>query len=219
MRSCPTLRSSPGLASPSPFSREPKRSTRSFGVVRSPLKAAQSTTVTHVSRRATSSRVFAPRRALAASDTPLRSPSLPNFDFLPSALPSFTVNISATCSGSLTPELSTTMASNFRSFASSAIALTRSVRSVQQMQPFCSSTSVSLFASVRVPRTRFASTLIAATSFTTTATFLSPASSRMRFSKVVLPAPRKPDSKDTGTGRIGAEASTVYFHHGRLRLR
>ena len=50
-------------------------------------------------------------------------------------------NVSATCAGSETPEDSTTMASNLRWDARSAMALTRSARSVQHTHPFCSSTS------------------------------------------------------------------------------
>lgn len=43
----------------------------------------------------------------------------------------------------------------------------------------------------------------AATSFTTTAILTSPAFSTIRFSNVVFPAPRKPESRVTGTGKEG----------------
>ena len=110
-------------------------------------------------------------------------------------------NVSATCAGSETPEDSTTMASNLRWDARSAMALTRSARSVQHTHPFCSSTSPgSSRSSARVLRTRALSMLSAATSLTTTATRKCPAFSTMRLSSVVLPAPRNPERRVTGIG-------------------
>ena len=93
------------------------------------------------------------------------------------------------------------MASNLRWDARSAMALTRSARSVQHTHPFCSSTSPgSSRSSARVLRTRALSMLSAATSLTTTATRKLPAFSTMRLSSVVLPAPRNPERRVTGIG-------------------
>ena len=72
-RSCATLRSASESAASPPDSRAPNRSKRSAGDARSPLNAAASTTVTHVSRRATCSKVDAPRKDLTAAASSLAS--------------------------------------------------------------------------------------------------------------------------------------------------
>mmetsp|Transcript_1475 Transcript_1475/g.4800 ORF Transcript_1475/g.4800 Transcript_1475/m.4800 type:complete len:365 (-) Transcript_1475:155-1249(-) len=128
----------------------------------------------------------------------------------------FARKVSATSRGRETPVDSTMMASKAfsSSYTKSASAFTRSSLSVQQMHPLCSSTSFSSVSRSLLSRTRFASIFTSAMSFTSTATlyFLPSAfsfsasagsvacvCSRILFSSVVFPAPRKPDSKVTGT--------------------
>mmetsp|Transcript_50778 Transcript_50778/g.163276 ORF Transcript_50778/g.163276 Transcript_50778/m.163276 type:complete len:380 (-) Transcript_50778:71-1210(-) len=142
--------------------------------------AAASTTVTRLCRLATSPKL-----------TPLAS--------------SVKVKVSATGSGSEMPDDSTRTWSKRPSAASEASEVSRSSRSVQQMQPLESSTSFSSWRSTSPRRTSSASTLTAAMSLTTTA-MRTPARFCSRcLSRVVLPAPRKPESTVTGRGGTPAE--------------
>ena len=94
--------------------------------------------------------------------------------------------VCATGAGSARPVVSTMMPSNLpRRFISPLMMRIRSPRTVQQMQPlFISNTSSS------VSTTRSLSTPSSPNSLITTANFLPWFSVRMRFSRVVLPAPR-----------------------------
>ena len=94
--------------------------------------------------------------------------------------------VCATGAGSARPVVSTMMPSNFsRRFIRPLMMRIRSPRTVQQMQPlFISNTSSS------VSTTRSLSTPSSPNSLMTTAFFLPWSSVRIRFSSVVLPAPR-----------------------------
>ena len=89
-------------------------------------------------------------------------------------------------------------------------AIAAAVTRVQQMQPFDISTSVSSVRERFAPpsRTRSASMLTSLMSLTITATFLPSLFERTWFNKVVLPAPRKPDSTETGR-RLSTVASSL----------
>mmetsp|Transcript_8596 Transcript_8596/g.24581 ORF Transcript_8596/g.24581 Transcript_8596/m.24581 type:complete len:239 (-) Transcript_8596:174-890(-) len=163
-----------------------KCSARSADVARLVWKAAQSTMVTVVSRRATSFKEFFPPRAflissnsqsVGAMGSSSSSSSAPSCSWPPPSSPwlgpTSTAKVSATSCGSLTPVDSTTIASNFFSCARLASSLIRSSRRVQQMHPLCSST---IFASrwrTLVSRTKFASMFTSAMSLTSTATLYS----------------------------------------------
>mmetsp|Transcript_27283 Transcript_27283/g.87632 ORF Transcript_27283/g.87632 Transcript_27283/m.87632 type:complete len:283 (-) Transcript_27283:187-1035(-) len=142
--------------------------------------AAASTTVTRLCRLATSPKL-----------TPLAS--------------SVKVNVSATGSGSEMPDDSTRTWSKRPSAASEASEVSRSSRSVQQMQPLDSSTSFSSWRSTSPRRTSSASTLTAAMSLTTTAMRTPARFCSKCLSRVVLPAPRKPERTVTGRGGTPAE--------------
>mmetsp|Transcript_95376 Transcript_95376/g.269943 ORF Transcript_95376/g.269943 Transcript_95376/m.269943 type:complete len:386 (+) Transcript_95376:442-1599(+) len=148
-------------------------SSRRARVPSCPRKFAPSTTVTSVSSSATS----------------------------PSDLPSSSakVNVSATWSGSEMPEDSTTRWSKRRSAARPPISFSRSSRSVQQMQPFDSSTSFSSLRRMRDSCTSAASMFTSAMSFTITATRKPSRFPRMCFSSVVFPAPSIPLMTVTGS--------------------
>jgi hypothetical protein len=170
---CSISRSSIVRSSSSPSARP--RSRRSIAWPRSPGNAAASTTVTIVSSRATS-----------ASERPSSSAN---------------VNVSATGSGSEMPVDSTIRWSKRPSSASRRTSTSRSSRSVQQMQPFESSTSFSSTRSrLAEPATRAASMLTSLMSLTITATRRPALLSSTCCKSVVLPAPRKPDSTVTGNG-------------------
>mmetsp|Transcript_10817 Transcript_10817/g.44847 ORF Transcript_10817/g.44847 Transcript_10817/m.44847 type:complete len:209 (+) Transcript_10817:591-1217(+) len=200
MRSGATPRSSPSSALPL------NCSCSSATVCRFALNVAQSTTVTHVSSRATSLSFAAPRNASFTAFVSMGPPLVPSSAGCASSSPTSYVKVSATSCGSLTPVDSTTMASYLFSAAKSVRAFTRSSRNVQQMQPLCSSTSFASCCMSLVFFTRLASMFSAAMSFTSTAHLMGSAPSappcaceRMRFSSVVLPAPRKPERTVTGT--------------------
>ena len=200
----------------SPPSRSrPNRSTSSEGVARSPANAAAETTVTIASKRATWPSEVAPFSARSMSRIALRSAA--EEGLADSGVMSAT-NVSAICSGSETPDASMTMASNVPLVASSAIATTRSDRSVQHTHPFCISIVVPPPVELtRAFRTRFASTFSAATSFTTVAILCPDEFSRMCLSSVVFPAPRKPERRVTGQGaRVALDISGA---RGRRRER
>mmetsp|Transcript_9891 Transcript_9891/g.25078 ORF Transcript_9891/g.25078 Transcript_9891/m.25078 type:complete len:252 (-) Transcript_9891:986-1741(-) len=159
MRSGPTWRMS--FASTLPLNCSPAFA----AVAMLEWNVTQSTIVTHVSSRATSLSELFPPSALR-----IGSISHPGGIVADDWLVTFTANVSATSCGKLTPVDSMRIASNFFSAASSASALMRSSRSVQQMHPLCSSTSFSSRWRSLVLRTRSASMFTSAMSLTRTAT-------------------------------------------------
>mmetsp|Transcript_12740 Transcript_12740/g.27244 ORF Transcript_12740/g.27244 Transcript_12740/m.27244 type:complete len:201 (+) Transcript_12740:407-1009(+) len=128
-------------------------------------------------------------------------------------------NCLRSCFGSATPLISTTMRSNmsprFTATLSSFITLVRSSSDAeQQAQPFCSSTTSESSISARSLRppppasteerrtcslTSFESMFTAARSLTTTPTLIPPLLAKICCNRVVFPAPRKPESTETGT--------------------
>ena len=85
--------------------------------------------------------------------------------------------------------------------ARSPTSCSRSSLSVQQMQPFESSTIRSAVCTSFVFLISAASMFRDDMSFTTTHTFMCVVLPRMCFSRVVLPAPRKPDRRVSGSFR------------------
>ncbi len=111
-----------------------------------------------------------------------------------------TKKVCATGAGFAKPVVSTRMASKppLR-FIKPSMMRIRSPRTVQQTQPLFiskTSSSASTIKSLSIP--------ISPNSFTMTAYFLPCCSVRIRFNRVVLPAPRKPVSTVTGTGWVMA---------------
>mmetsp|Transcript_8358 Transcript_8358/g.26602 ORF Transcript_8358/g.26602 Transcript_8358/m.26602 type:complete len:315 (-) Transcript_8358:840-1784(-) len=160
----------------SPFSAPNSRLSTAFSPLsQSRRKCLQSMTVTSVSRRAMP----------------------PNSGRPPS---SFAAKVVATGIGSEIPVLSMIKCSKRRSTASARTLSIRSSRSVQQMQPLWSSTTLSLLSSSCTPScSSFESMLIDAMSLTSTATRMPSRLFSKCVSRVVLPAPRKPLSRVTGS--------------------
>ena len=170
--SCSHSRWATPRSSPAPAC-QPRSASVSTDVSCSKIEAA-STTVTRLCRLATSPRL-----------TPLLS--------------SVNVKVSATGSGSEIPDDSTSTWSKRRSATRLLIAVSRSSRSVQQMQPFESSTIFSSACSTPPRRTSSASTLTLAMSFTISAIRQPSLLWSRWWSSVVLPEPRKPESTVTGS--------------------
>mmetsp|Transcript_39098 Transcript_39098/g.85922 ORF Transcript_39098/g.85922 Transcript_39098/m.85922 type:complete len:277 (-) Transcript_39098:1651-2481(-) len=140
----------------------------------------------------------------AASTTVTRACRLTTSERLKPDFSSLKVKVSATWSGSEMPEDSTITWSKRRSAARFARVLSRSSRSVQQMQPLESSTIFSSVCSTLACLTSCASTFMLAMSFTTTAMRWPERFSSKCFSRVVFPAPKNPDRTVTGSWTVCA---------------
>src|SRR5271170_7773358 len=120
------------------------------------------------------------------------------------------VNVDAIPVGTATPLASSTMYSGRSGMSSTDItASIRSSRIEQQTQPFARLTTPD-----RTPTTRSASMFTSPKSLTRTATRSPWSPSSIRFSRVVLPAPRKPVSTVTGTGG-GAPSAAAWSRTSR----
>ena len=125
-------------------------------------------------------------RAMSESETPFSS---------------LKVKVSATGIGSETPVDSISNASKRPSFASLVTSSIKSSRSVQQMHPFDISTSFSsVCENAASPRRKVSASIFTSLmSLTMTATLRPSRFFRTWLSRVVLPAPRKPERMVTGS--------------------
>mmetsp|Transcript_77861 Transcript_77861/g.228281 ORF Transcript_77861/g.228281 Transcript_77861/m.228281 type:complete len:201 (+) Transcript_77861:861-1463(+) len=127
---------------------------------------------------------------------------------------SVTAKVVATGIGSEMPVLSMSTWSNRRSSAIARTLSIRSSRSVQQMQPLWSSTTLSLFSENCTPLwSSFSSTLMDAMSLTRTATRMPSRLLSTCVSSVVLPAPRKPLSTVTGSFSESSSPHPSWWSH------